>query len=160
MAGCPGTPLPEKPGIEQGARFAKERAPLDLAGTLGELPAEAEWRRQVRPGLDVVMAFSTKRPLMVADRQKLTAAGAPNGTVWIAWPKRASRVPTDITEDVPREEFLPTGWVERAAVRAAVRAPARTALSGSMRLVRRTGRGVAGAAMPSRGCARAARSDI
>jgi hypothetical protein len=49
---------------------------------------------------------------MVCEWPKLTAAVHPDGTVWIAWPKRASKVPTDITEDVLRDEFLPTGWVD------------------------------------------------
>jgi hypothetical protein len=66
----------------------------------------------VRPGLDLVVAFYTRRATMVREWPKLTAAVAPHGTVWIAWPKRASGVPTDITEDVLREAFLPTGWVD------------------------------------------------
>ena len=112
MAGYSGTPLPKKLGITEGTTFATKHAPDGFADTLGELPPTAEWRRQVRPGLDVVVAFYTKRSTMVADWPKLTAAVAPNGTVWIAWPKKASKVPTDITEDVLREEFLPTGWVD------------------------------------------------
>jgi len=49
---------------------------------------------------------------MVREWPQLTTAVAPNGAVWIAWPKRTSGVATDITEDVLREEFLPTGWVD------------------------------------------------
>ena len=111
-AGYSGTPLTKKLGITDGTRFATKHAPGDFAHTLGTLPPEADWRTQVRPGLDVVVAFYTKRSAMVRDWPKLTAAVAPVGTVWIAWPKRASKVPTDITEDVLREEFLPTGWVD------------------------------------------------
>ena len=99
-------------GIKKQSLFATTHAPADFAATLGQLPDGAEWRKQVRAGLDVVVAFSTSRALMVREWPKLTAAVAPNGTVWIAWPKRASGVPTDITEDVLREEFLPTGWVD------------------------------------------------
>lgn len=112
MAGYSDTPLPRKLGITDGTRFATKHAPDGFAETLGPLPPEAEWRRQVRPGLDVVVGFYTRRAAMVADWPKLTGAVAPNGTVWIAWPKRASKVPTDITEDVLRAEFLPTGWVD------------------------------------------------
>jgi hypothetical protein len=112
MAGYSGTPLPRKLGIAEGTLFATERAPDGFARTLGELPPGADWRRQVRPGLDVVVAFYTKRSPMVAAWPRLTAAVAPHGTVWLAWPKKASKVPTDITEDVLREEFLPTGWVD------------------------------------------------
>lgn len=111
-AGYSGTPLPKKLGITPGTRFAVRYAPEGFAQTLGELPPEAEWRSQVRVGLDVVVAFYTRRAPMVRDWPKLTAAVAPNGTVWLAWPKRSSKVPTDITEDVLRDEFLPSGWVD------------------------------------------------
>ena len=111
-AGYSGTPLPKKLGIKDGTRFATKHAPDDFDATLGELPPNADWRRQVRPGLDLVIGFYTKRSLMVREFPKLTAAVAPEGAVWLAWPKKASKVPTDITEDVLREEFLPTGWVD------------------------------------------------
>lgn len=112
MAGYSGTPLQKKLGIKEGSIFAIRHAPDGFEATLGHLPAAAEWRRQVRPGLDVVVAFYTRRAPMVREWPRLTAAVAPNGTVWIAWPKRASKVPTDITEDTLRAEFLPTGWVD------------------------------------------------
>lgn len=112
MAGYSGTPLPKKLGIVEGVSFAVRNAPDHFDETLGELPPNATWRRQVRRGLDTVVAFHTSRSALVRDWPKLTAAVAPNGTVWIAWPKKASKVPTDITEDVLREEFLPTGWVD------------------------------------------------
>lgn len=112
MAGYSGTPLPKKLGIKDTTQFATKHAPDGFADTLGDLPDGATWRRQVRPGLDVVVAFYTSRTRMVRDWPKLTAAVEPDGTVWIAWPKKASRVPTDITEDVLRDEFLPTGWVD------------------------------------------------
>ena len=112
MAGYSGTPLPKKLGIKELTRFATKHAPAGFASTLGQLPAGADWRKQVRPGLDVVVAFYTSRALIVREWPKLTAAVAPNGTVWIAWPKRASKVPTDITEDVLRDQLLPTGWVD------------------------------------------------
>lgn len=112
MAGYSGTPLPKKLGLKQGSRFATKHAPDGFADTLGELPLDSDWRRQVRPKLDVVIAFYTSRRLMVSEWPSLTRSVEPNGTVWIAWPKKASKVPTDITEDVLREEFLPTGWVD------------------------------------------------
>jgi hypothetical protein len=112
MAGYSGTPLPKKLGITEGKRFAVRSAPPSFAETLGELPPEAEWKDQVRPGLDVVVAFFTQRAALASSWPKLTAAVTPNGTVWVAWPKRASGVPTDITEDVLREVLLPSGWVD------------------------------------------------
>jgi len=112
MAGYSGTPLPKKLGIKELSRFATKHAPAGFDSTLGELPMGVAWCKQVRPGLDVVVAFYTSRALMVREWPKLTAAVTPNGTVWIGWPKRASGVATDITEDVLRDEFLPTGWVD------------------------------------------------
>jgi len=112
MAGYSGTPLTTKLGVKEMTLFATRHAPDDFASTLGELPAGAVWRKQVRPGLDVVVAFYRTRAPIIREWAKLTAAVAPNGTVWVAWPKRASGVATDITEDVLRQELLPTGWVD------------------------------------------------
>ena len=111
-AGYSGTPLPKKLGIRGGTKFAVRNAPEGLTSKLGELPPTAQWRKQVRPGLDIVIAFFTLRAEMIKVWPRLTAAVTPNGSIWIAWPKRASGVSTDITGDVLRDEFLPTGWVD------------------------------------------------
>jgi hypothetical protein len=107
-----GTPLPKKLGIKEGTLLATLHAPDQFDVTLGRLPPEAEWRPQVRPGLDVVIGFYTSRVTLVREWPRLTAAVEPHGTVWIAWPKKSSKVSTDITEDVLRELLLPTGWVD------------------------------------------------
>ena len=111
-AGYSGTPLPKKLGIKEGTAFATAHAPDGFTATLGDLPPGADWRARVRPGLDVVVAFHTSARELRREWPKLTAAVAPNGTVWVAWPKTASTVPTDITEDVLRTELLPSGWVD------------------------------------------------
>jgi hypothetical protein len=126
-AGYSGTPLPKKLGIKQGSRLAIKHAPEGFAATLGELPPEAESLTRLTPGLDVIVAFYTSRAALMKEWSQLTRAAAPNGTVWVAWPKRASaknaspknaspknasRVATDITEDVVRELLLPSGWVD------------------------------------------------
>jgi hypothetical protein len=115
-AGYSGTPLPKKLGIKEGTLFAAVHAPDGFDTTLGALPAEAEWRSRLSPGLDVVIAFYTSRAALVEEWPKLIKAAAPNGTIWVAWPKKSSprkvRVATDITEDVLRELLLPSGWVD------------------------------------------------
>ena len=111
-AGYSGTPLPKKLGIKEGTLFATVHEPDEFETTLGALPAEAERRARLSPGLDVVIAFYTSRAVLVKEWTQLTRAAAPNGTVWVAWPKKASKVPTDITEDALRELLLPTGWVD------------------------------------------------
>ena len=112
MAGYSGTPLPKKLGIGNGTRFAVKSSPPGFAASLGPLPPEAEQLSRIRPPLDVVVAFFTARARVVAAWPKLTEAVAPKGTVWVAWPKRASGMATDITEDTLREDLLPTGWVD------------------------------------------------
>ena len=111
-AGYSGTPLPKKLGIKEGTLFATVHTPDEFATTLGALPAEAEWRTRLSPGLGVVIAFYTSRAALATEWPKLTKAVAPHGTVWVAWPKKASKVPTDVTEDVVRELLLPSGWVD------------------------------------------------
>ncbi len=111
-AGYSGTPLPKKLGIKAGTLFATVHAPDQFDIVLGSLPAEAERRTRLSPGLDVVIAFYTSRAVLAAEWSQLTSAVAPAGTVWVAWPKKASKVATDVTEDVVRELLLPTGWVD------------------------------------------------
>ena len=111
-AGYSGTPLPKKLGIKPDTRFTTRHAPDDFRLTLGDLPPGAIWLSQIEPHLDVVLGFYTERSALAGEWSELTDAVAPNGTVWVCWPKKASKVPTDITEDVLREELLPTGWVD------------------------------------------------
>ncbi len=111
-AGYSGTPLPKKLGIRAGTMFATVHAPDRFDAVLGSLPAEAERQERLSPGLDVVIGFYTSRVALAAEWSQLTSAVAPAGTVWVAWPKKASKVATDVTEDVVRELLLPTGWVD------------------------------------------------
>jgi len=111
VAGYSGTPLPKKLGIGDDSVFTVVGAPESFADTLGDC-GEAVWQRSLMPPLDVVVAFFTERRALVAGWPKLTPAMTPEGGIWIAWPKRSSGVPTDITEDVLRTELLPTGWVD------------------------------------------------
>ena len=111
-AGYSGTPLPKKLGIKEGTLFATVHAPDEFETTLGALPAEAERRVRLSPELDVVIAFYTSRALLAEEWPTLTTAAAPAGTVWVAWPKKASKVPTDLTEDVVRAVALADGVVD------------------------------------------------
>jgi len=112
VAGYSGTPLPRKLGIKEGAEIAFSRAPDDFAATLGDWPAGARVKGSVRGPLDVIVAFCTRRADFERRLPALRRAMAPACGLWIAWPKRASGVPTDITEDVVREVALPTGLVD------------------------------------------------
>jgi hypothetical protein len=98
-------------GIRDDSVFAVLGAPDGFADTLGDY-GDAVWQRSLMPPLDVVVAFFTERRQLMATWPKLPPAMTPAGGIWIAWPKRASGVPTDLTEDVLRAELLPTGWVD------------------------------------------------
>lgn len=122
--GYSGTPLPAKLGIQEGAAVVLVGAPVGFEATLGDLPvgvrirregngtAEAHGNGEAKGEVDVAVVFATERAAMNADFAAMTARMTPAGGVWIAWPKKASGVATDITEDAIREDLLPTGWVD------------------------------------------------
>ena len=107
-----GTPLVRKLGLRPGMAVAFLDAPADFAATLGALPGGVAAGAQLGPQLDLVVCFVTEREALAERLEPLRAAIRPAGMAWIAWPKRASRVPTTITEDVVRELALPLGLVD------------------------------------------------
>jgi len=112
MVGSSGTPLPRKLGITPGDRVALLGAPDSFDVTLGALPDGVRTTTSLGGPFDVVVAFFTERARLARRLDALRRAIAPAGGLWIAWPKRASGVPTDITEDTIREVALPTGLVD------------------------------------------------
>jgi DUF3052 family protein len=111
-SGYSGTPLPKKLGFKPGFTAAYVSPPDGFDALLGELPDDVVVRTQLRGPLDLVVCFVVERRDLEKRLPKLRAALAPAGMLWIAWPKRASGVPTDMTEDVVREVALPTGLVD------------------------------------------------
>ena len=112
MAGYSGTPLPQKLGIKAGHRLILLGAPEGFDATLGELPENVTVRTTARGTADVIVLFTTTRALLEARIDTLGASIFPDGAVWVAWPKKASNVPTDMSEDVVREVCLPRGLVD------------------------------------------------
>jgi hypothetical protein len=98
-AGYSGTPLPKKLGIKPGSRVMVVGGEVDAGEgqIVGEGPA------------DVIVAFFTERVAFEAALPGLRKLMEPAAGLWIAWPKKASKVPTDITEDTVREVALPGG---------------------------------------------------
>jgi hypothetical protein len=111
-SGYSGTPLPKKLGIKPGHRLALIGAPEDFDATLGELPEGVAVRRRARGPLDVVVAFFVQRRALEHQVNALKETLDPAGGLWIAWPKRASGVATDIDEHVVRELGLAAGLVD------------------------------------------------
>jgi hypothetical protein len=111
-AGYSGTPLPWKLGIKPGSRLALIGVPDGFVETLGPLPPDVTVRADARAAADVVVYCTTRRADLERRLERLGRMIAPDGALWVAWPKRASRVATDMTEDVVRAVALPTGLVD------------------------------------------------
>ena len=109
-AGYSGTPLWKKLGIKEGHDLALLGTPDGFA--IDDLPGGVTIRRQARGPADVIVSFHTRRGDFARRLPVLMGALAVDGGLWIAWPKRASGVETDITEDTVREVALPTGMVD------------------------------------------------
>jgi hypothetical protein len=111
-AGYSGTPLSRKLGFKLGMRAAVLAAPEGFDATLGELPDGVVVTPRLGGAKDLVIVFVTERADLARRVEALRRAIAPDGMVWVAWPKKASNVPTDVTEDVVRDVVLPTGLVD------------------------------------------------
>jgi hypothetical protein len=111
-AGYSGTPLARKLGIRPGAAVALVGAPEGFEALLEPLPEGVTLRRQARAPLDVICFFATERRQVERRFPAFAARLVPDGSLWLHWPKRASKVPTDVTEDVLREVILPSGLVD------------------------------------------------
>jgi hypothetical protein len=111
MAGYSGTPLAKKLGIKEGHRVAFPQAPDGFADLL-ELPEDVSVRSRVSGPLDVIVFFTKSRAELERRLPALRRAMEPAAGLWIAWPKRASGVETDMTEDVARELGLANKLVD------------------------------------------------
>jgi len=105
VAGYSATPLAQKLGIKATHVVVQLGGPDDL------LP-EVAVRRRLPASADVVLFFTTERAALVGRLPALRATIEPAASLWVCWPKRAAKVPTDITEDVIRDVVLPTGLVD------------------------------------------------
>lgn len=116
--GYSGTPLPQKLGLRDGQRVLF----IGLPDALGELRQarqfsavdEAGWESlpDAGSGYDVIHGFTASRAALERGAKPLMERIARDGAIWISWPKKASKVPTDITEDVIRDVVLPLGLVD------------------------------------------------
>jgi hypothetical protein len=110
--GYSGTPLAKKLGLREGDRVLLVGAPGGAEELLEPLPAGVSVVRRARAPLDAIVFFTTRRSDVVRRHAELAARLTPAGMLWLAWPKRASGVPTDVTEDVLRDVILPSGMVD------------------------------------------------
>jgi hypothetical protein len=111
-AGYSGTPLTGKLGIRPEATLGLIGAPDGFDEVLGELPPGVTVRRRLQGRFDVVVAFFVRGPALERRLPALTAALAPAGGLWLAWPKRSSGVETDLGDGAVRALGLAAGLVD------------------------------------------------
>lgn len=112
MAGYSGTPLVQKLGIKPDGRLHFANAPPDLAAMLGPLPAGVEQLGGTAKELDLAVLFVTAQAALRKQFPKLAARLASAGMLWVAWPKKASGVATDLNENIIRDIGLEAGLVD------------------------------------------------
>ena len=111
-AGYSGTPLSKKLGIREGHTVAVVNDPGHLAELLTPLPADVTIRYTARGRAEIVVLFTKRRAELAKRLVPLAQKVFPDGMVWVCWPKKAAKVPTDMSEDVVRELALPEGLVD------------------------------------------------
>ncbi len=102
-AGYSGTPLVRKLGFAPGMRVHYANAPEHFADLVADLPGDVCVLKRPDGNLDLAMLFVTERAALARGLRRLQPKLQPPGMIWVAWPKQASKVATDITEDVVRE---------------------------------------------------------
>jgi hypothetical protein len=111
-AGYSGTPLAKKLGIVENTRVLVKRAPGDYRRLLAPVPAGVTFATRIARAVDVVHVFTTRRAELATDLASLRRTLRPDASVWVSWPKKASKVPSDVSEDVIRAVALPLGFVD------------------------------------------------
>lgn len=110
--GYSGTPLAKKLGIVDGTVVVTAGAPPDYATWLAPLPKGVKVTSRFTGAAGVVHLFVTDRARLAAALTSLRTRIREDAAIWVSWPKKASKVPTSITEDVIRELCLPLGLVD------------------------------------------------
>lgn len=112
MPGYSGTPLSKKLGLKPPLTLVAIDAPRGYRAWLGPLPAGVRIVSKPAQPLRAVHVFATQRAALARQLAALRKQLADDGFLWVSWPKRASKVDTDITEDTIREIALPLGFVD------------------------------------------------
>ena len=111
-AGYSGTPLARKLGIKEGCRLLLLGAPEGYSEFFDWLPPGVQFEGRPSQAVDIVHVFTTRKEDLKAHLAILRKTLKADALVWVSWPKKASRVPTSVTEDTIRELALPLGFVD------------------------------------------------
>jgi hypothetical protein len=112
LAGYSGTPLAKKLGLMPGLTVLTVAEPADYRQLVDPLPEDVVFAARLSSKVDLVHGFFTSAAELARHLKRVRSTCGGEVTLWVSWPKRASGVPTDITEDVIRALALPLGWVD------------------------------------------------
>ena len=112
MAGYSGKPVVQKLGIKPGFCIFVDGAPSAYGKIVGKLPADVTVKAGLKPPLDMVHVFVAQAAGLAGKLRRYRAAIAPDGMIWVSWPKKSSGVATDLTDIVVRDTALPLGLVD------------------------------------------------
>jgi hypothetical protein len=112
MAGSSGKPVVEKLGIKPGFCIFAAGAPASYTAIVGKLPAGVTLAKRLKTPLDMVHVFVTEAAGLAAKLRSYRAAIAPDGMIWVSWPKKSSGISSDLSDVVVRDVALPLGLVD------------------------------------------------
>jgi hypothetical protein len=112
VSGYSGTPLAQKLGIKAGCCLFVQCAPPNYLQLLAPLPTQVRTVTRISAATDIIHVFATKRSELARLLKSALTKMRPDAALWVSWPKRASGVATDITEDTIRELALPQDLVD------------------------------------------------
>jgi hypothetical protein len=112
LAGYSAKPLVQKLGIKPGFCIFVGHAPAAYRDIVGELPADVRIVTRLKAPLDMVHVFATEAAPLAGKLRGFRDAIAPDGMIWVSWPKKSSGVPTDLSDVVVRDTALPLGLVD------------------------------------------------
>jgi hypothetical protein len=112
MPGYSGKSIVQKLGIKPGFRIFVEGAPADYGDIIGQLPAGVTAASRPKAPLDMVHLFATESAGLASRLRRYRDAIAPDGMVWVSWPKKSSGVATDLSDVMVRDTALALGLVD------------------------------------------------
>ena len=107
-----GTPLAKKLGLKEHSVVLLIDAPKDYAQLLTPLPAGVQFVAKPNRCVDIVQLFVLQRSALQEHLHRLREALDVRAAVWVSWPKKSAKIPTDITDNTIREHALPLGFVD------------------------------------------------
>ena len=112
MAGYSGTPLVRKLGIKAGSRVFAASAPPEYRALLAPMPEHAKIVARLDDSVELLHLFATKKLELERFLRRVLPVIRRDAAIWVSWPKKSAKVPTDINEDTIRAVALPMGLVD------------------------------------------------